>query len=106
MDAPSKKRAVNEALLHFITAQDWTARYEQLRSAALNPGTGVSSGIGLAVFLRHGLRAWMRACGSVLTPSVHPVAQPTPVSSLSFDVRTQTVLILAGMLLGNRSEAN
>ena len=48
----------------------------------------------------------MRACGSVLTPSVNPVAQPALISSLPFDVRTQTVLILAGMLLGNRSEAH
>jgi hypothetical protein len=97
---------VNEALLHSITAQEWTARYEQLRRDALNRGSDVFSGIGLAVFLRQGLTAWMRACGSVLTPSVNQVAQPAPSSSLPFDVRTETVLILAGMLLGNRSEAN
>ena len=89
-----------------MTAQEWTARYEQLRSAALNRGSGVSSSIGLVVFLRQGLRAWMRACGSVLTPSVNQIVQPAPVSSLPFDVRTQTVLILEGMLLGNRSEGN
>lgn len=97
---------MNEALLHSITAQEWTARYEQLRRDALNRGSDVFSGIGLAVFLRQGLTAWMRACGSVLTPSVNQVAQPAPSSSLPFDVRTETVLILAGMLLGNRSEAN
>jgi hypothetical protein len=97
---------VNEALLHSITAQEWVARYEQLRRDALNRGSEVSSGIGLAVLLRQGLRAWMRACGSVLPLSVNQVAQPAPVSSLPFDVRTQTVLILAGMLVGNRSEAN
>jgi hypothetical protein len=97
---------VNEALLHSITAQEWVARYEQLRRDALNRGSEVSSGIGLAVFLRQGLRAWMRACGSVLTLSVNLAAQPALVSSMPFDVRTQTVLILAGMLLGNRSEAN
>ena len=97
---------MNEALFHSITAQEWAARYEQLRSDALNRGSGVSSGTGLAVFLHHGLTAWMRACGSVHTPSVTQVVQPAPVSSLPFDVRTQTVLILAGMLLGNRSEAN
>lgn len=96
---------MNEALLHSITAQEWAARYEQLRSDALNRGSDVSSGVGLAVFLRQGLTAWMRACGSVLTPSANQVAQPAPVSSLPFDVRTQTVLILAGMLLGHRSEA-
>jgi hypothetical protein len=97
---------VNEALLHSIPAPEWAARYEQLRSAALHRVSDVSSGIGLAVFLRQGLTAWMRACGNMLTPSVHQVAQPAPVSWLPFDVRTQTVLILAGMLLGNRSEAN
>jgi hypothetical protein len=96
---------VNEALLHSITAQEWAARYEQLRGDALNRGSDVSSGIGLAVLLRQGLTGWMRACGSVLTPSVNQLAQPAPVSSLPFDVRTQTVLILAGMLLGNRLEA-
>jgi len=97
---------VNQALLHSITAQEWAARYEQLRREALQRVSGASSGIGLAVFLRQGLTAWMRACGSVLTPSVNPVAQPALISSLPFDVRTQTVLILAGMLLGNRSEAH
>jgi len=76
------------------------------RSDALHRVSGVSRGIGLAVFLHQGLTAWMRACGSVLMPSVKQVAQPAPGSSLPFDVRTQTVLILAGMLLGNRSEAN
>lgn len=97
---------MNEALLHSITAQEWAARYEQLRSDALHRVSGVSRGIGLAVLLHQGLTAWMRACGSVLMPSVKQVAQPAPGSSLPFDVRTQTVLILAGMLLGNRSEAN
>jgi hypothetical protein len=97
---------VNEALFHSITAQEWAARYEQMRSDALNRCSGVSSGIGLAVFLRQGLTAWMRACGRVRTPSVTQVAQPAPVSLLPCDVRTQTVLILAGMLFGNRSEAN
>lgn len=97
---------MNAALLHSFTAQEWTAHDEQLRSVALNRGSDVSSGIGLAVFLRQGLRAWMRACGSVLTSSVNQAAQPAPVSLLPCDVRTQTVLILAGMLLGHRLEAH
>ena len=99
---------MNEALLHSITAQEWAARYEQLRSDALHRVSGVSRsrGIGLAVFLRQGLTAWMRACDRVLTSSVNQIAEPTPLSSLPFDVRTETVLILAGMLLVNRTEAN
>ena len=97
---------MNTALLHSITAQEWTARYEQLRSAVLNRASIVSSGIGLVVFLRQGLTAWMRACSNVLPPSVNQVTPLSPISSLPFDVRTQTVLILAGMLLGDRSEAH
>jgi len=96
---------VNETVLNAIAPREWTARYEQLRRDALNRDSGLSSGIGLAVFLRQGLRAWMRACGRVVTPSVSQFAPPAPVNGLPFDVRTQAVLILTGMLLGNRSEA-
>src|SRR5216683_7307024 len=74
-------------------------RYEQLRSDALSRGYGVASGIGLTVFLRQGLTAWMRACCSVVAPPTREFVQPGPVSSLPCDVRTQAVLILAGILL-------
>lgn len=96
---------MNETVLDAIAPREWTARYEQLRWDALNRGSGVSSGIGLAVFLRQGLRAWILAYSRVVTPSVSQFAPPAPVSGLPFDVGTQAVLILAGMLLGNRSEA-
>src|SRR5215469_15823872 len=43
LDAQSKKTTVNEALLHSITAQEWVARYEQLRRDALNRSSEVSS---------------------------------------------------------------
>src|SRR5208282_4828477 len=106
LDAQSKKTAVNETLPHSVAAPEWRARYEQLRSDALNRGPGMSSGLGLAVFLRHGLTSWMRACCRVVTPSTSEFAQTAPASSLPCDVRTQAVLILAGILLGNRLEAN
>jgi hypothetical protein len=77
-----------------------------LRRDALNQGAGVSSGIGLAVFLRHGMVAWMRACSCAVTPPAYVSAQPSPVSSLPCEVRAQAVLILAGILLGNKPEAN
>ncbi len=97
---------MSEDLPHSIPQQEWVTRYEQLRSDALSRGHGVASGIGLTVFLRQGLTAWMRACCSVVAPPIREFLQPGPVSSLSCDVRTQAVLILAGILLGNRSEAN
>ncbi len=106
LDAQSKKTAVNEDPPHSIPQQEWVARYEQLRSDVLQ-SHAIARGIGLAVFLRQGLTAWMRACCcSVVTPSASEFAPPAPLSSLPCDVRTQAVLILAGILLGNRLEAN
>ena len=48
----------------------------------------------------------MRACCSVLTASASEFVRPAPVGSLPCGVRAQAVLILAGILLGNRVEAN
>lgn len=98
---------MNDDPPHSIPQQEWVARYEQLRSDVLSLGHGIARGIGRAVFLRQGLTAWMRACCcSVVTPPASEFAQTAPVSSLPCDVRTQAVLILAGILLGNRLEAN
>jgi hypothetical protein len=97
---------VNEDPPHSVPQQEWVAHYEQLRSDALNRGHSISSGFGLTVFLRHGTVAWMRACSCAVTPPAREFAQPGSVSELPCDVRTQAVLILAGILLGNRSEAN
>lgn len=95
-----------EDLPHSIPQQEWGARYEQLRSTALSRGQGISTGFGLTLFLRHGMVAWMRACSCVVTPPACELAQPSPVSSLPCDVCAQAVLILAGILLGNKPEAN
>ena len=97
---------MTEDLPHSIPQQEWVARYEQLRRDALSRGQGVSTGSGLTLFLRHGMAAWMRTCSSAVTPPAYELAQPNPVSSLPCDMRAQAVLILAGILLGNRPEAN
>jgi hypothetical protein len=97
---------VNEELPHSIPQQEWVAHYEQLRSNALNRGHGISSGFGFTVFLRQGMTAWMRACSRAVRPPAREFAQLGTVSSLSGDVRTQAVFILAGILLSNRSENN
>ena len=62
--ATAKKRALVSATDWFglccVPAEQWTARYEQLRQQALEPGCG-ERGWGLTLFLRRGLVAWMRA---------------------------------------------
>ena len=95
-----------EVLPHSIPQQEWVARYEQLRSDALSRGQGISTGFGLTLFLRHGMVAWMRACSCAVTPPAYVSAPPNSVSSLPCDVRAQAVLILSGILLGNKPEAN
>lgn len=97
---------MNEDLPHSILPQEWLTRYEQLRRDALSQGHGISSGFGLALFFRQGMVAWMRACSRAVTPPACELTQPTPLSSLPCDVRAQAVLIFAGILLGNKPEAN
>jgi hypothetical protein len=100
--AQSKKTPVNEEPAHSIPQKEWASHYEQLRSDTLQAGYG--SGFGLAVFLRQGMAAWMRVCSPAVPPPTREFAPPALVSSLPGDVRTQAVLILAGILLGDRSE--
>ena len=97
---------MNEDAPPFIAQQDWVSRYEQLRSDALSHCHGMSGGFGLAVLLREGITAWMRACSRAVTPPTPVLAQPNPTDPLPWNMRTEAVLILAGMLLGNNSEAH
>lgn len=94
---------MNQAPRPGIAQQDWVVRYEQLRSHVLNRSQGQSSGFGLAVFFREGTPAWMRTCSQAVTPPARAFAQPDPASPLSCDMHNQAVLILAGILLGNKS---
>ena len=95
---------MNEDAFPFLAQQDWVPRYEQLRSDVLSRCHGMSGGFGLAVLLREGITAWMRACSHAVTPPVPAFAQPNPAHPLPWNSRTETVLILAGMLFGNNSE--
>jgi hypothetical protein len=95
---------VNEALPQ-LAAEDWAARYEQLRKGVLSQATG--GGVGLIVFLRQGMIAWMRACACAVAPVPAPkFAQLlNPANSLPGDVRSQAAVILAGILLHHPTEA-
>ena len=97
---------MNEALPQFVAGEDWVARYEQLRKDMLSQATG--TGVGLIVFLRQGMIAWMRACADIPVPALarESVQHSDAINRLPGDVRSQAAVILAGILLHHSTEAN
>lgn len=80
--------------------------YEQLRNDAVSLSAGRTPAPGLALFLRKGMSAWMRAWKPYLATTDAATAPP-PAGSLhgSFDIRAQIANILAGMILSRQLEA-
>jgi hypothetical protein len=88
---------VNGSSPPVIADEDFAAHYEQLRGDALGTTTGHS--VGLALFLRHGMVAWVNARSSATPLTARapvPAASPIPLPA---DVRCQTAIILAGIIL-------
>lgn len=88
---------------HTIADRDGALHYEQLRRDALGrPSIGK---VGLTLFLRQGMAAWMQACadGAILSArdSVPPANAANPLPA---DVRCQAAVILAGIILHSRPE--
>ena len=83
------------------------ARYEELRGQALGRPSVIPRGQGLALLLRRGMAAWMRAwaqCAPQLpTP---PKEQRGDESILPFEMHREVTMILAGMVLSGRQEAS
>lgn len=75
------------------------AAYEQLRGPFLGPAAGPARGLGLVLLLERGMRAWMEACADVVHTAVTPAAPPRQPALLSLSVRTEMVVLLAGMVL-------
>ena len=76
-----------------------TAQYEQLRGDALNRAGLPAHGFGLALFLRQGMTAWMRAWSEWTSEIPAPVACSVPLAvPVPLAVRSQLTLILASML--------
>ena len=87
-----------------IANEDIATCYEQLRGDALGITAGHIYSFGLALFLRHGMAAWIHAC-SCRTPPPAKGAVPPPANiPLPADVRSQAAVILAGMILNCRPE--
>jgi len=93
---------VNEASPAALAREDFAAHYEQLRGDAL-ARTG-SRGIGLALFLRDGMAAWVQACScGRSTPANHAMPPIAPIASPA-KIRTEAAVILAGMILNCRPQ--
>ncbi len=85
-----------------IANQNFAVHYEQLRCDAL--GTTGDHSIGLALFLRNGMAAWMCACSCVTPPPAKDTVPPTATTPSPAVVRSQAAVILAGMILNCRPE--
>jgi hypothetical protein len=80
--------------------QDLVVHYEQLRRVAIGRASRAGEGLGLALFLRRGMTAWMQAwseCTPHLEPS--PRTEPDVDETIPAGLRSQIATLLAGMIL-------
>jgi hypothetical protein len=82
-----------------------TQHYECLRGIALNERRREDQGLGLALFLRAGMTAWMQTYARI-SPLPHSAAPASVASAQSLDGRRQRDLIniLVAMILDLRKE--
>lgn len=75
---------------------DWKQEYENLRREALQIGS--RRGHGLALFLSHGMMAWLEALTALRS---HPVSQSTPQESFDLPsvLRPDLTTLLTNMVL-------
>lgn len=76
------------------------ASYEELRRAALGAGApGSGRGIGLALFLRSGMAAWMETCVALVPPRDAATARAATRPLVPVDLRLEVATLLAEMAL-------
>jgi hypothetical protein len=88
------------------STSDLTEQYEQLRRQATSRAEYGSKGLGLALFLRRGMTAWMQAwaqCTDHVSPNAQ--SQPATAAAVPIDLRAQVATLLAGIILGLQQEA-
>src|ERR1051326_4415305 len=98
--AASKKTPLNESGAQLRCTPDLTEQYEQLRREATARSEDGSKGLGLALFLRRGMTAWMQAWAQC-TDHVAPNAQSQPATTAAavpIDLRAQVATLLAGII--------
>jgi hypothetical protein len=79
--------------------------YEDLRSVALGRSGGSNRGVGLALFMRSGMAAWMEEIGAGLAriPEPRPRRQPDQ-TRLPADLRVDVAMVLAAMALSAHNQ--
>ena len=104
-----KKGAIHPAVVAADgSGNRWTTRYEDLRRGASSASASTGGSWGLALFVRQGLAAWMRAWPEPMAdgPPSHPRPSlpcvPSPV--LSTSISGQLVNVLANMVFTARQE--
>ena len=106
--AATKKRAMNNPPIEFNdSCNEWTARYEQLRSTALSKYQSNGGNWGKALFIRHGMVGWMRAWPKEDTLPINNQPPPPiiPRTSIPSSLRNQITVLLANMILNGQREA-
>lgn len=78
------------------------ARYEDLRRQALRSAT---QGQGLALLVRHGMRAWMLAWSQCVPPSPVPARPHDDQEICPVQLHKEMAMLLASMVLFARQEA-
>lgn len=73
------------------------AAYEELRREFLGSAHGPARGLGMALLLDRGMPDWMEACARFVNTAVEP--QPGRQPTLPASLRTEIVVLLAGMVL-------
>jgi len=83
-----------------------TEQYEQLRREATGGSHAGSEGLGLALFRRRGMTAWMQAWSQCTDPVVpHAPSPAAPLAAVPIDLRAQVATLLAGIILDLQQEA-
>jgi len=71
----------------------------QLRREFLGSTHGPTRGLGLALLLDRGMPDWMEACARFVNTAVRTEPQPGRQPTLPASLRTEIVVLLAGMVL-------
>jgi hypothetical protein len=82
------------------------AAYEGLRREFLGSTHGHARGLGAALLLERGMPDWMEACAPFVNTAVRTEPQPGRQPTLPASLRTEIVVLLAGMVLEVTGRAN
>jgi len=69
----------------------------------MRPSSGGS--LGLALFLRRGMTAWMQVCSECADVETEPCSLSDRQETIPVEIRSQLTTLLAGMILSRQQEA-